>query len=293
MAFRGWMDIDVSCPGCELTTDRSRHRDADAIVFHIPTTPLRIPFRKMPDQIWVAWSMESDSNYPQLADAGFMSQFDLTMTYREDSDVVARYCEPADWLPFRPPPPVEHLSREPAPAVYISSSDVDRSGRTEYVRELMKHLQVDSYGRSLNNRSLSHDEGRNTKLETVARYHFTLAFENSLSVDYVTEKFYDPLLVGSVPVYLGAPNIAEHAPAADCYIDVRRCAGPDELARQLAELAVDQPRYARLLGWRSLPLAPRFLAHVEEQRQPSMCRLCRLLQARHRSGLGAAGTPCG
>ena len=42
----------------------------------------------------------------------------------------------------------------------------------------------------------------------------------------MTEKFYDPLLTGSVPVYLGAPNVAEHAPAAQCYIDVRDFAGP-------------------------------------------------------------------
>jgi hypothetical protein len=280
VAFRGWMDADVRCPGCELTTDLGQHRTADAVVFHVPTTPIPIPFPKMPGQTWVAWSLESDSNYPQLADPGFMSQFDLTMTYRRDADVVARYYEPADWLPFKPPPVIPHARREAAPAVYMSSSRANRSGRTGYIRELMRHLQIDSYGRSLNSRSLPHDEGRKTKLETIARYHFTLAFENSLSLDYATEKFYDPLLVGSVPVYLGAPNVAEHAPAADCYIDVRDFGGPAELAGHLMELAADERRYSRHLEWRALPLDPRFIANVQEQRVPAMCRLCHLLDER-------------
>ena len=173
LAFRGWMNEPVSCPGCDFTTDIERRWDADAIVFHIPTTPTRIPLRKMPGQTWVAWSMESDVNYPRLADARFMSQFDLTMTYRRDADVVTRYCDATYWLPFQPAPLTPHHRREAAPAVYMVSSRIDRSGRTDYVRELMRHLPVDSYGRSLHNRSLPTDEGPKTKLETIARYRFT------------------------------------------------------------------------------------------------------------------------
>lgn len=40
-----------------------------------------------------------------------------------------------------------------------------------------------------------------------------MAFENVIAMDYVTEKFYDPLIAGSVLVYLGAPNIADFARA--------------------------------------------------------------------------------
>jgi hypothetical protein len=162
------------------------------------------------------------------------------------------------------------------------SSPMNRSGRTEYARELMRHMPVASYGKMLRTRALVADQGRQTKLETIARYRFTLAFENSIARDYVTEKFYDPLLVGSVPVYLGAPNVIDHAPAPGCYIDVRDFANPRELARFLLELSSDEARYAQYLEWRERPLDARFLALAQEQSVCPWCRLCRLLHERAR-----------
>jgi hypothetical protein len=225
--------------------------------------------------------MESDANYPQLADPRFMAQFDLTMTYRQDADVVVSYCRAEDWLGFHPSP-VATPGHERAPAVYMVSSPMNRSGRTEYARELMRHMPVASYGKMLRTRALVADQGRQTKLETIARYRFTLAFENSIARDYVTEKFYDPLLVGSVPVYLGAPNVIDHAPAPGCYIDVRDFANPRELARFLLELSSDEARYAQYLEWRERPLDARFLALAQEQSVCPWCRLCRLLHERAR-----------
>jgi hypothetical protein len=191
--------------------------------------------------------------------------------------VVLSHCGPGDWLPFDPPP-LEPV-REAAPAVYISSSSFDRSGRAAYVQELERHPEIDRYGRGPDSRPLLDDNGRPAKLATIARYRFTLAFENSIARDYVTEKFYDPLCVGSVPVYLGAPNVAEHAPAAGSYIEISDFEGPAELAAYLLRVSADEDEYASYLAWRSKPLDPRFVALVEEQREPALCRLCRLLQA--------------
>ncbi len=83
------------CPGeFRLIDDRLRIAEAEAVIFHVPT--LRDPIEtvwKPPGQRWVAWSMESDANYPLLADPGFMSNFDLTMTYRRDADVWVPYLD--------------------------------------------------------------------------------------------------------------------------------------------------------------------------------------------------------
>ena len=277
--FDGWRPpARLDCPiACELTTDRARLDGADAVVYHIPTW--RGPYRiaRRPGQIGIALSLESEVNYPLLADPVFMSQFDLTMTYRQDSTIWCAYLGPDLARELRSPC---RQKTEAAPAVYFASNPFERSGRTKYALELMKRLKVDSYGRVLKNRRLDHDRGRATKLATIARYRFTLAFENSVCRDYVTEKFFDSLVAGSVPVYLGAPNIREFAPAEHCFIDTTDFAEPAELAAYLAELAADEAAYGRYLAWKDRPLDARFLEKCQGQRMSAWCRLCLLLHSR-------------
>lgn len=43
--------------------------------------------------------------------------------------------------------------------------------------------------------------------ELLSQYKFHLAFENAVCDDYITEKLWRPLTVGSVPVYFGSPSI--------------------------------------------------------------------------------------
>jgi alpha-1,3-fucosyltransferase 10 len=261
-------------PPCRLLFDPVRALEADAVVFHVPTLAAAPALPKRPGQRWVAWSMESDVNYPQLADPAFRARFDLTMTYRRDADVWTPYLGP-DLLPDLVTAPAPKT--EAAPAVYIASNPRDRSGRDAYVRELMRHVPVDSYGRCRNNRVLPGDDGRAAKLATIRRYRFTLAFENSIAPDYVTEKFFDPLRVGSVPVVLGAPDVADYAPGADCYLDVRDFASPRALAERLRMLAADDVAYARHHAWRSGPPRPEFRALVERARMHPVARLAVLL----------------
>ena len=269
---------DACAEGCRFIRDPRRLLQADAVVFHVPTLPAGRPPPKRPGQTWVAYSMESDVNCPALADPAFMAAFDLTMTYRRDADVWSPYFGPrlaADLL--RPPV----AKTEPAPAVYFCRNSRDRSGRAHYVAELMDHLAVDSYGPSLRNRPLPvEDRGRETKLTVIARYRFTLAFENSISPDYVTEKFFDPLLAGSVPVYLGAPNVEQYAPGRRCVIRVSEFPGPAALAEHLQALAGDDAAYAELLAWKQEGLRPEFLALIDRLRTPAPGRLCALLHAR-------------
>lgn len=44
-------------------------------------------------------------------------------------------------------------------------------------------------------------------MKFVGHYKFTIAIENSVCIDYITEKLWRPLIVGSVPIYLGSPTI--------------------------------------------------------------------------------------
>jgi hypothetical protein len=74
-----------------------------------------------------------------------------------------------------------------------------------------------------------------SKSETLGQYKFALCFENSILKGWVTEKIFDCLFTGTIPVYLGAPEITSHVPA-DCFIDMRRFSGYDELGNYLRSL---------------------------------------------------------
>lgn len=59
----------------------------------------------------------------------------------------------------------------------------------------------------------------NNKFDIYHQYKFVLCLENTKNVkDYVTEKIYDCLCSGVVPIYGGASNIQEYVPQ-ECYID--------------------------------------------------------------------------
>jgi Glycosyltransferase family 10 (fucosyltransferase) C-term/Fucosyltransferase, N-terminal len=278
----GWAIKILSVPDeshdAEFTTDLDRLPDAHVVVFHIPSPPDFATLTKLPGQIWVALSLESEVNYPSLSNLEFMRRFDLTMTYRLDSDIPVPYLGPwkAETL-LNPASPKTARS----PAAYFASNPFDRCGRSEYVRQLMEHVPVDSYGQCWNNCKLPEDNGRDSKLDAIARYKFTLAFENSISRDYVTEKFFDALIAGSVPIYRGAPNIGDFAPGECCYIDASRFRGPRELAEYLLYLDRNETEYQSFLRWKTRPLDPRFLEMMNRFSVDALARLAAKLSLRN------------
>ena len=58
------------------------------------------------------------------------------------------------------------------------------------------------------------------KFETLKKYKFSLCFENSIWSGWITEKIFDSLFAGSVPVYWGAPDVTDFIPK-NCFIDYR------------------------------------------------------------------------
>ena len=256
-------------PGVVYSADRTQTDTADAVIFHVPSLA-SLPLWKPEGQIWIAWSLESSVNYPRLRDPGFMSRMDLTMTYRQDAD---------SWQPYFMWYPADSflttLARPPRPkasgqliASFVSSS-CDESARLAYLAELAGSLDLHSYGRRGENRTLAEDRGRESKLEAIAGYKLTVAFENSIDEDYVTEKLFDPLVAGSVPVYLGAPNIDELAPGDHCFINALDFGSPRELAEHLRYLDSDEDAYQAYFAWKNRPLRPAFQARFERYRRES------------------------
>ena len=59
-----------------------------------------------------------------------------------------------------------------------------------------------------------------SKAEVLQNSFFNFAYENTIADGYITEKIFDSFVNGCVPVYWGAPDIAEYIPS-DCFIDRR------------------------------------------------------------------------
>jgi alpha(1,3/1,4) fucosyltransferase len=60
-----------------------------------------------------------------------------------------------------------------------------------------------------------------TKWETLANYDFVLCFENTWRKGWLTEKLFEALRVGTIPVYWGAADIERLVPPG-CFVDMRQ-----------------------------------------------------------------------
>jgi hypothetical protein len=75
-----------------------------------------------------------------------------------------------------------------------------------------------------------------SKSTTLGNYTFAICFENSILKGWITEKIFDCFFAGTVPIYLGAPDIEDYVPT-DCYIDMRNFPDYPTLHRYLKSLS--------------------------------------------------------
>lgn len=88
------------------------------------------------------------------------------------------------------------------------------------------------------------------KRKLLGSYKFSICYENAREIGgYITEKIFDCIKTGCIPVYWGAPDITKYVPA-DCFIDKRDFKSHEELyafmggmgdaerARRLAAMSV-------------------------------------------------------
>jgi hypothetical protein len=79
------------------------------------------------------------------------------------------------------------------------------------------------------------------KREVMSDFKFAICFENCAFPGYVTEKIFDCFLAGCIPVYFGAPDIADFVPP-QAFVDYRRFKDYAELDRFLRGMTKVQAR---------------------------------------------------
>jgi len=99
------------------------------------------------------------------------------------------------------------------------TSKINYSNRTTLATKLSENDKIDVFGLYwINN-------GRNIKGDVWNKhvglddYFFSVACENSIQKNYVSEKFWDAILTETIPIYLGCSNITDYIPS-DCFINL-------------------------------------------------------------------------
>lgn len=81
------------------------------------------------------------------------------------------------------------------------------------------------------------------KWDVFPRYRFSVCYENIRDEPgWITEKIFDSMRAGCVPIYWGAPNITDYVDQ-EAFIDRRKFSSDEELERYL--LSIDSARYAQ------------------------------------------------
>ena len=220
--------------------------------------------RRAQAQLWALVAMWESTVYnPAGADAATLRAFNLTIGSDARLDAFLMSYLP-DWGAMLAPFSLaDKLARAALPRgsniTLIQSNCGALSGRDSFYASLLALLPVDSFGQCLNNRDAgafarradNFESTLASKMQLLYGYKFVLCFENSYAPDYVTEKFFDALEAHAVPVYRGAPNIAEYAPGAHSFIHVTEDTTPEALARLLARLDGNDTAYLEYHAWRS------------------------------------------
>lgn len=158
-------------------------------------------------------------------------------------------------------------------AAFISNCSFKK--RNALVTDLQKYgVDVQSYGGCMNN--AREPGGGRQKTKLLRSYRFSLAFENSETPDYITEKFFDALMAGAVPVYLGANNVRLFAPSDHSFIDVNDFESTKALAEHLLYLEKNDTAYREYLQWKIDGYSDDFQALVDMSCYHSLCRSCLL-----------------
>lgn len=184
--------------------------------------------------------------------------------YRLYTPVYARICQP------RRPADVVAATKTGFCAFVASNMDGDPA-RRRIVELLEAYKRVDLGGHWRNNVG---GPVRN-KYAFQARYKFALAFENSSTPGYVTEKITDAMASDAIPIYWGDPEIArDFNPAA--FINCMAYDSLDTVVARIRQIDGDDAMYRQMLSapWFRDGLEPEalretrfrgFMAHIFDQ----------------------------
>ena len=164
---------------------------------------------------------------------------------------------------LRPPPRRTREGDSPSEeATFIHNNCGHQRGR--FVRAIINSNEVGiaRYSKCFNNRDgkayepkefyFGDCEGTRDSVKTLlsSLHPFTFSLENTQGQDYITEKRYQALLAGSVPIVWNNHNSLDYLPDPDAAFVVDPSDDPVSIAKKLRIIARNETEYAKFFSWK-------------------------------------------
>ncbi|XP_037024245.1 alpha-(1,3)-fucosyltransferase C-like [Bradysia coprophila] len=260
----GWKDLFTGEPlfrdnRCIYTTDPDDLMTSEWVLIH--HRDIRkfsdLPQQKFLGQKWILYNIESPMGNRRWDDMklfrNIAPHFDITMNYRLDSDIPIPYGMIAKNANETIASFEIDFQRKTKQIAWFVSNCESFSRREEIVEKLGRHIPIDIYGKC---GTLICPTGGDHFFKNEACYQmlskdykFYLSFENSLCIDYVTEKLFNILNYDIIPIVYGGVNYSHILPA-NSYIDVRNFSSSVELASYLNYVGNNEAVYRSYFDWR-------------------------------------------
>jgi galactoside alpha-1,3-fucosyltransferase 4 len=260
---------------CEITTDKSKLLESDAVVFHGRDLPLakQMPKRRTPRQRWVFFTHESPY-HSKIVASEYNGMFNWTMTYERRADLYIPYWHYTRKDPdtnLKGPPQRNFAEGKDKLLVFVNSHCQTIDGlREEFVRALNRIVRVDIYGECggiFGRASCPRWSERCGQM--LKRYKFYISLENGICNDYITEKYWQvPFDHDAVPIVLSLKFFKELT-IPGSYIDANAFPDVNSLVKYLKYLDKNDTAYNEYFKWRQF--------YQTADMEPWPCRMCRML----------------
>ncbi|ODM87801.1 Alpha-(1,3)-fucosyltransferase C, partial [Orchesella cincta] len=227
-----------------ITSNKSLHSEADVVIFqYVNLKGVALPTKRYPGVPWVLALQESSINTRPLPKS-FNGVFNFTWSLRGDSEVHHNFDQMYPRLEKRDEKWIYgktklNLQRGLCPTVEWNLANVE---------DLFRNWKLDSFG-GCSHKSCVRNESCFSNLGK--EYKFYMALENSLCVDYITEKPSHGWVHNMVPIIYALGNKTMLSPP-NSYVDALEFKTMKGLADRIKFLANNPKEYFKYFEWKSV-----------------------------------------
>lgn len=221
------------------------------------------------------FTQEGPAHYPHLyrKDRGVDA---LAVPQRSRADVPVPYFSLEAHSIHKPAVTLANTTKG---ATFVARNCHSLNNREAGVRALQQYISVYSISSCMRNAKWPSGVDAKNKLGALRQFALTLAFENQNVNGHVTEKLWQALSSGTLPVYFGAPDVAQQVPA-NSIVHANMFDSWDALGQHLQHLLSNETAYKQYHKWREEALPKSFLRYHAYTLSSDDCRACKLLYAR-------------